>query len=174
MKTKLLLGLALVLCGVVLAVTSYQTLHSKEIVKTSSEKNGVTVEVSIPGAASAGQPVEVVVNVTNAAPESVFYLPWIRALGIHLMNSNKITPEMTPRGKSGPDSVIDYGINYAFPAVEELKPGAHHEWRVDLATLFILKPGKYMISVNLELNQPVIGGWAPFEISTDPLEFVIQ
>lgn len=136
--------------------------------KTSLEKNGVTVEVSLPDAVSVGQPVEMVVNVTNAAPKSVFYLNWIRTLGIHLVDSNKATPEMTPRGK---DSVIDYGIYYATPAVEELKPGEHHEWRVDLGTLFILKPGKYLVSVKLKLSQPALGGTVPFEISTDPLGF---
>jgi hypothetical protein len=111
-----------------------------------------------------------VVNVTNAAPQSVFFMTWIRALGIQLVDSNKATPEMTPRGKSGPDSVIDNGINYATPQISEMKPGEHYEWRVDLGTLFILKPGKYLVSVNLELNGAV-PGVTPFEISTDPLGF---
>ena len=168
MKPKLLLCLALVLGGGLIGCSSSQTLHNGTIAKTSLKKNGVTVEVSLPGAVSAGQPVEMVVNVTNAAPKSVFYLNWIRTLGIHLVDSNKATPEMTPRGK---DSVIDYGIYYATPAVEELKPGEHHEWRVDLGTLFILKPGKYLVSVKLKLNQPVSGGTVPFYISTDPLGF---
>jgi len=139
--------------------------------KTSSEKNGVTVEVSLPDAVSAGQPVEMVVNVTNAGPQSVFFMSWIRTLGIHLVDSNKATPEMTPRGKSGPDSVIDYGINSATPQISELKPGEHYEWRVDLGTLFILKPGKYLVSVKLKLNQPGLGESVPFEISTEPLGF---
>ncbi len=162
------------LFGLVLASSSCQTLQNREIMKTSSEKNAVTVEVSLPGAVSAGQPVEMVVNVTNAGPKSVFYMNWIRSLGIHLVDSNKATPQMTPRGKSGPDAVIDNGIHYATPAVEELKPGEHHEWRVDLGTLFILKPGKYLVYVNLKLNQPAPEGTAPFDISTDPLGFAVQ
>jgi hypothetical protein len=174
MKPKLLLCLALVLSGVVLTCSSCQSLQHRETNKTSSEKNGVTVEVSLPDSVSAGQPVEMVVNVINAGPKSVFYLPWIRTLGIHLVNSNNVTPEMTPRGKRGPDSVIDYGINFATPFLEELKPGEHHEWRVDLGTLFILKPGKYLVSVKLKLSQPALGEMAPLEISTEPLAFAIQ
>jgi hypothetical protein len=178
MKPKLLLGLALVLraglFGLVLASSSCQTFHNGAFTKTSLEKNGVTVGASLRDAVSAGQPVEMVVNVTNAGPESVFYLPWIRTLGIHLVDSNKATPEMTPRGKSGPDSVIDNGIHFATPAVEELKPREHYEWRVDLGTLFILKPGKYLVSVKLKLNQPALEGAVPFDISTDPLGFTVQ
>jgi hypothetical protein len=170
MKPKLILGLALVLSGGLLGCSSSQTLHNGAVVKTSSEKNGVTVEVSLPDAVSAGQPVEMVVNVTNAGPQSVFFMPWIRALGIHLVDSNKATPEMTPRGKSGPNSVIDWG-SFATPAAEEMKPGEHYEWRVDLGTLFILKPGKYLVSLKLKLNQPAPGEWVPFEISTEPLGF---
>jgi hypothetical protein len=173
-NSKLLLCLALVLSGLVLTCSSCQSLQHREIDKTSSGKNGVTVEVSLPDAVSAGQPVEMVVNVTNAVPQSVFFMTWIRALGIHLVDSNKATPEMTPRGKSGPDSVIDPGITYAIPPHRELKPGEHYEWRVDLGTLFILKPGKYLVSVNLKLNMPALGGTVPFVISTDPLKFVIQ
>jgi hypothetical protein len=171
MKSKFILCLALVLSGGLFGCLSSQTLHNGAVKKTSTEKNGVTVEVSLPDAVSAGQPVEMVVNVTNAGPKSVFYMNWIRALGIHFVDSNKATPEMTPRGKSGPDSVIDYGINFATPAVEELKPGEHHEWRVDLGTLFILKPGKYLVCVKLKLNQPAPEGTVPFEISTDSLGF---
>jgi len=167
MKLKLLLGLALVLSGGLFGCSSSQILHNGIITKTSSGKNGVTVEVSLPDAVSAGQPVEMIVNVTNAGPQSVFYMPWIRTLGIHLVDSNKATPEMTPLGK---DSVIDWG-SFATPAEEELKPGEHYEWRVDLGTLFILKPGKYLVSLKLKLNQLVPGGWVPFEISTDPLGF---
>jgi hypothetical protein len=174
MKPKLLLCLALVLSGGLLGCSSSQTLHNGTVKKTSMEKNGVTVEVSLPDAVSAGEPVEMVVNVTNAGPQSVFFMPWIRALGIHLVDSNKATPEMTPRGKSGPDSVIDYGINYATPQTRELKPGGHYEWRVDLGSLFILKPGKYQVSLKLKLNQPAPGEWVPFEISTEPLGFTVQ
>lgn len=174
MNPKLILGLAFILSGGLFGCSSSQTLHNGTIAKTSLEKNGVTVEVSLPDAVSAGQPVEMVVNVTNAAPKSVFYLNWIRTLGIHLVDSNKTTPEMTPRGKSGKDSVIDNGIHYATPAAEELKPGEHHEWRVDLGTLFILKPGKYLVSVNLKLNMPTLGGTVPFDVSTDPLGFTVQ
>ena len=171
MKPKLILCLALVLSGGLFGCSSSQTLHNGAVKKTSSEKNGVTVEVSLPDAVSAGQPVEMVVNVTNVASKSVFFMNWIHALGIHLVDSNKVPPEMTPRGKSGPDSVIDYGIHYATPAVAELKPGEHHEWRVDLGPLFILKPGKFLVSVRLKLSQPALGEWVPFEISTDPLGF---
>jgi ABC-type Fe3+-hydroxamate transport system substrate-binding protein len=171
MKNKLILCLALVLSGGLFGCSSNQTLHNKTITKTSLEKNGVTVKVSLPDAVSAGEPVEMVVNVTNAAPQSVFFVTWIRALGIHLVDSNKATPEMTPRGKSGPDSVIDYGINYATPSMTELKPGEHYEWRVDLGTLFILEPGKYLVSLKLKLSQSVPGGAVPFEISTEPLGF---
>jgi hypothetical protein len=171
MKPKLILCLALVLSGGLFGCSSSQTLHNGAVTKTSLEKNGVTVEVSLPDAVSAGEPVEMVVNVTNAAPKSVFYMNWIRALGIHLVDSNNATPEMTPRGKSGPDSVIDYGINSATPQISELKPGEHYEWRVDLGTLFILKPGKYLVSVNLKFSQSVPGGAVPFEISTAPLGF---
>ena len=171
MNLKFPLCLALVLGGGLFGCSSSRTLHNGTITKTSLEKNGVTVEVSLPDAVSAGQPVEMVVNVTNAGPKSVFYINWIRALGIHLVDSNKATPEMTPRGKSGPDSVIDNGIHFATPAVEELKPGEHHEWRVDLGTLFILKPGKYLVSVKLKLNQPTLEETVPFDISTDPLGF---
>ena len=177
MKPQLLFGLALVLraglFGLVLSSSSCQSLHNGAVVKTSSEKNGVTVEVSLPDAVSTGEPVEMVVNVTNAGPKSVFYMPWIRALGIHLVDSNNATPKMTPRGKSGPDSVIDWG-SFATPAAEELKPGEHHEWRVDLGTLFILKLGKYQVSLKLKLNQRVPGGTVPFNISTDPLEFLVE
>jgi hypothetical protein len=98
-------------------------------------------------------------------------MPWIRALGIHLVDSNDATPKMTPRGKSGPDSVIDYGIKFATPQISELKPGEHYEWRVYLGTLFILNPGKYLVSVKLKLDQPAPGEWVPFEISTEPLAF---
>lgn len=171
MKTKLLLSLAF---GLVLASSSCQSFHNGAFTKTSVEKNGVTVEVSLPDAVSAGQPVEMVVNVTNAGPKSVFFMTWIRALGIHLVDSNKATPEMMPRGKSGPDAVIDYGISFATPDVEDLKPGEHHEWRVDLGTLFILKPGKYQVSLKLKLNQRVPGGTAPFYISTEPLGFTVE
>ena len=171
MKPQIILCLALVSSGGLFGCSSSQTLHDGTIAKTSLGKNGVTVEVSLPDAVSAGQPVEMVVNVTNAAPQSVFYLNWIRTLGIHLVDSNKATPEMTPRGKSGKDSVIDNGIHYATPPVEELKPGAHHEWRVDLGTLFKLKPGTYLVSVNLKLNVPALAGRVPFDISTDPLGF---
>ena len=178
MNPKLILCLALVLslvlAGCTTAPSSCQTLHNGAFKKSSLEKNGVTIEVSLPDAVSAGQPVEMVVNVTNASPKSVFYLNWIRTLGIHLVDSNKATPEMTPRGKSGPDSVIDYGINYAIPPIRELKPGEHHEWRVDLGTLFILKPGKYLASVKLKLNQPALEGTVPFDISTDPLGFTVE
>jgi hypothetical protein len=174
MKPKLLLGLALVLSGGLSGCSSSQIFHNGTIMKTSSGKNGVTVEVSLPDAVSAGQPVEMVVNVTNAAPKSVFFMTWIRALGIQLVDSNKATPEMTPRGKSGPDSVIDYGINFATPQITELKPGEHYEWRVDLGTLFILKPGKYLVSVKLKLSQPALEGAVPFEISTDPLGFTVE
>ena len=173
MKPKLILCLALVLSGLVLTSSSCQSLQHGEINKTSLKKNGVTVEVSLLDTFSAGQPVEMVVNVTNAGPESVFYQPWIRTLGIHLVDSNGAMPEMTPRGKSGSDSVIDSG-SFATPAVEELKPREHHEWRVDLGALFILKSGKYLVYVKLKLNQPAPEGTAPFEISTDPLKFVIQ
>ena len=175
MKPKLLLCLALVwragLFLLILANSSCQTLPNGEITKTSSGKNGVTVEVSLPDAVSAGQPVEMVVNVTNGAPKSIIYMNWIRTLGIHLVDSDKATPEMTPLGK---DSVIDYGIYYAMPAVDELKPGEYHEWRVDLGTLFKLKPGKYHVSVKLKLNQPALEGTVPFDISTNPLEFTVQ
>jgi hypothetical protein len=171
MKPKLLLCLALVLSGVLFGCSSSQTLHNGTVKKTSLEKNGVTAEVSLPGAVSAGEPIEMVVKITNAGPQSVFFVTWIRALGIQLVDSNKATPEMTPRGKSGPDSVIDYGINYAIPSMRELKPGEHYEWRVDLGTLFILKPGKYLVSLELKLSQSVPGGAVPFEISTDPLGF---
>jgi hypothetical protein len=171
MKPKLILCLALVLSGGLFGCSSTQKLHNGAVVKTSLEKNGVTVEVSLPDAVSAGHPVEMVVNVTNAAPQPVFFMTRIRALGIHLVDSNKATPEMTPRGKSGPDSVIDYGINYATPSMTELKPGEQYQWRVDLGTLFILKPGKYLVSVNLKLSQSVPGGTVPFEISTKPLGF---
>jgi hypothetical protein len=171
MKPKLILGLALVLTSGLFGCSSSQTLHSGAILKTSLEKNGVTVGVSLPDAVSAGEPVEMVVNVTNAGPQSVFFMSWIRALGIHLVDSNNATPEMTPRGKSGPDSVIDYGINYATPSMTELKPGEHYEWRVDLGTLFILKPGKYLVSVKLKLNQPAPEGTVPFDISTEPPGF---
>ncbi|HWY31306.1 MAG TPA: hypothetical protein VNX46_11145 [Candidatus Acidoferrum sp.] len=178
MKPKLILCLALILraglFGLILANSSCQTLHSGEITKTSSGKNGVTIEVSLPDIVSAGQPVEMVVNVTNAAPQSVFFMSWIRALGIHLVDSNKATPEMTPRGKSGKDSVIDDGISFATPQITELEPGEHYEWRVDLGTLFILKPGKYLVSVNLKLDQPALEGTVPFDISTDPLGFAVQ
>ena len=174
MKHKLLLCLALALSGGLFGCSSSQILHNGTITKTSSEKNGVTVEVSLPDAVSAGQPVEMVVNVTNAGPQSVFYMNWIRSLGINLVDSNKATPEMTPRGKSGPDSVIDPGIHSATPAVEELKPGEHYEWRVDLGTLFILKPGKYLVSLKLKLNQIAPEGTAPFDISTDPLGFTVE
>jgi len=170
MKPKIILCLALVLGGDLFGCSSSQTLHNGTITKTSLGKNGVTVEVSLPDAVSAGQPVVMVVNVTNAGPQSVFYLPWIRTLGIHLVDSNKATPEMTPRGKSGPDSVIDWG-SFATPAEEELKLGQHYEWRVDLGTLFILKPGKYLISLKLKLSQSAPGGAVPFEILTDPLGF---
>jgi hypothetical protein len=78
------------------------------------------------------------------------------------------TPEMTPLGK---DSVIDYGMHFATPSEKELKPGEHREWRVDLGTLFILKPGKYLVSVKLKLSQPALGERVPFEISTEPLGF---
>ena len=81
---------------------------------------------------------------------------------------------MTPRGKRGKDSVIDDGIYFATPALEELKPGEHHEWRVDLGTLFILKPGKYLVSVKLKLYSPALKGRVPFDISTNPLEFTVQ
>jgi hypothetical protein len=171
MKPKLLLCLALVLSGGLLGCLSSQTLHNGAILKTSLEKNGVTAEVSLPDAVSAGEPVEMAVNVTNAGPQSVFFMPWIRALGIQLVDSNKAMPEMTPRGKSGPDSVIDPGYTFATPAAEELKPGEHYEWRVDLGTLFILKPGKYLVSLKLKLNQPAPGESVPFEISTEPLGF---
>ena len=178
MNPKLLLRLALVwragLFGLILANSSCQTLPNGEITKTSSGKNGVTVEVSLPDAVSAGQPVEMVVNVTNSGPKSVFFLNWIRTLGIHLVDSNKATPGMTPRGKSGKDSVIDNGINYAMPAVDELKPGEHYEWRVDLGTLFILKPGKYRVSLKLKLYSPALKGRVPFDISTNPLEITVQ
>jgi hypothetical protein len=171
MKPKLILCLALILSGGLSGCSSSQLLHNGTVKKTSTEKNGVTVEVSLPEAVSAGQPVEMVVNVTNAGPQSVFFMTWIRALGIHLVDSNKATPEMTPRGKSGPDSVIDYGINFAIPPMTELKPGEHYEWRVDLGSLFILKPGKFLVSVNLKLSQSVPGGTVPFYISTGSLGF---
>jgi len=171
LKSKLILYLALVLSGGLLGCSSSQTLHNGTVKKTSLGKNGVTVEVSLPDAVSAGEPVAMVVNVTNAGPQSVFFMSWIRTLGIHLVDSNKATPQMTPRGKSGPDSVIDYGINSATPQISELKPGEHYEWRVDLGTLFILKPGKYLVSVNLKLNQPGLGESVPFDISTEPLGF---
>jgi hypothetical protein len=174
MNIKHNLCLALVLSGGLFGCSSSQTLHNGTVKKTALEKNGVTVEVSLPGTVSAGQPVEMVVNVTNAGPQSVFFMPWIRALGIHLVDSNKATPEMTPRGKSGPDSVIDYGINYATPQIRELKPAEHYKWRVDLGTLFILKPGKYLVSLKLKLNQPAPGESVPFEISTEPLGFTVQ
>jgi hypothetical protein len=171
MKAKLILCLALVLSGGLFGCSSSQTLHNRAVTKTSSEKNGVTVEVSLPDVVSAGQPVEMIVNVANAGPKSVFFMTWIRALGIQLVDSNKATPEMTPRGKSGPDSVIDSGIYYAIPPHRELKPGEHYEWRVDLGTLFALKPGKYLVSVKPKLNQPALGEWVPLEISTEPLGF---
>ena len=98
-------------------------------------------------------------------------MTWIRALGIHLVDSNKATPEMTPLGNSGPDSVINPGITFAIPPHRELKPGEHYEWRVDLGTLFILKPGKYLVSVKLKLSQAALEGTVPFDISTDPLGF---
>ncbi|HEY3760349.1 MAG TPA: hypothetical protein VGN23_01185 [Verrucomicrobiae bacterium] len=171
MKSKLLLCLALFLSGSLFGCSSSQALLNGTIAKTSSGKNGVTVEVSLPGAVSAGQAVEMVVNVTNAGPKSIFYWDWIRTLGIHLVDSNNAMPEMTPRGKRGPDSVIDNGIYYATPLLLELKPGKHYEWHVDLGTLFILKPGKYLVSLKLKLNQLVPGGTAPFDISTDSLGF---
>ncbi|HEX5397632.1 MAG TPA: hypothetical protein VFY06_01100 [Verrucomicrobiae bacterium] len=174
MKTKLLLCLALVLSGVVLTSSSCQSFRDRQINKTSSEKNGVAVEVSIPGAVSAGQPVEMLVNVTNAGPNSVFFKTWISALGIHLVDSNKATPEMTRRGKSGPDSVIDSGIVYGLPTMKELKSREAYEWRVDLGTLFILRPGEYLVSLKLKLDATAPGGAVPLVISTDPLEFVIQ
>jgi len=84
MKPKLILCLALALSGGLFGCSSSQTLHNGAITKTSLKKNGVTVEISLPDAVSAGQPVEMVVNVTNAAPQSVFFMTWIRALGIWL------------------------------------------------------------------------------------------
>jgi hypothetical protein len=45
---------------------------------------------------------------------------------------------------------------------------------VDLGTLFILKPGKYLVSVKLKLSQSVPGGAVPFDISTDPLGFTVE
>lgn len=162
------------LFGLVLANSSCQKLQNEKIMKTSSKKNDVTVEVSVPATVPTGQPVEMLVNITNAGPGSVFYMPWIRALGIHLVDSNNTMPELTPRGKSGVDSVIDYGINSATPTLAELKPGGHREWRVDLSALFILKPGKYRVSVKPEFSLFVPGEEHLFKISTDPIGFTIQ
>ena len=171
MKTKLLLGLALVLCGGLLGCSSSQTLHNRAIMKTSLEKNGVTAEVSLPDAVSAGQPVEMIVKITNAGSQTVYYgcVDGIRELRIHLVDSRNAVPELTPAGKK----VIGMPEIYFSYRVEALKPGEHYEWRVDLATLFIFRPGTYQVSVNLEFNSAV-PGVTPFDISTDPLRFAVE
>ena len=168
MKPKLLLGLALVLSGGLFGCSSSQLLHNGAVKKTSTEKNGVTVEVSLPEAVSTGQPVEMVVNVTNAGSQTVYYahVDGIRELRIHLVDSRNAMPELTPEGRKSigvPESYYEY-------LVEPLKPGEHYEWRVNLATLFNFRPGTYQVSVNLELNDAV-PGVTPFEISTEPLGF---
>ena len=99
MNPKLILGLALVLGGGLIDCSSSQTLHHGAVKKTSSEKNGVTVGVSLPDAVSMGQPLEMVVNVTNAGPKSVFFMTWIRALGIHLVDSKVQAAQDQPKAQ---------------------------------------------------------------------------
>jgi|ERR1700722_5545715 len=168
MKSKLILCLALVLSGGLFGCSSSQTLHNGTITKTSSEKNDVTVEVSLPDAVSAGQPVEMIVKITNAGSQTVYYgcVDGIRELRIHLVDSRNAVPELTPAGKK----VIGVPEDYYSYRVEALKPGEHYEWRVNLATLFNFRPGTYQVSVNLGFNSAV-PGVTPFEISTDPLGF---
>jgi hypothetical protein len=168
MKSKLLLCLALVLSGGLLGCSSSPTLHNGTVKKTSLEKNGVTAEVSLPDAVSAGQPVEMVVRIVNTGSQMVYYarVDGIRELRIHLVDSRNAMPELTPEGRKSigvPESYYEY-------LVEPLKPGEHYEWRVDLATLFSFRPGTYKVSLNLDLNSTV-PGVTPFKISTEPLEF---
>jgi hypothetical protein len=159
------------LFGLVLASASGQTLQNREIVKTSSGKNGVTVEVSLPEVVSTGQPVEMAVKITNSGSHTVYYarVDEIRELRIHLVESRNVVPELTPKGKK----VIDVPEIYYSYRVEALRPGEHYEWRVDLGTLFKLKAGKYQVCVNLDFNGAV-PGVTRFEISTDPLGFAVQ
>jgi hypothetical protein len=168
MKPKLILCLALVLSGGLLGCSSSQTLHNGTVKKTALEKNGVTAEVSLPDAVSAGQPVEMVARITNTGSQMVYYarVDGIRELRIHLVDSRNAMPELTPEGRKSigvPEIYFSY-------LVEPLKPGEHYEWRVDLATLFNFRPGTYKVSLNLDLNS-FVPGVTPFNISTEPLEF---
>ena len=159
MVLGLLTGLILISC---------QTLQSKEIRKTSLGKQDVTAEVSVPNSVSPGQPVEMLVKITNDGSQTVYYacVDGIRELGIRLVGYANSVPELTPSGKK----VIGVPEIYFSYLVEPLKPGEHYEWRVDLATLFNFRPGTYQVSVNLEFNGAV-PGVTPFNISTEPLEF---
>lgn len=165
MRPKLLLCLALVLAG-----GSCQTLQSRGIVKTPLEKNGVTVEVSVPDAVSLGQPVEMTVRITNTGSQTVYYayVDGIRELDIHLIDSRNVMPELTPYGRHFIGEAAN--LIYSTYAIIPLKPGEHYEWRVDLATLFEFQPGTHQVSAQLGLNEPT----TPFVISTEPLRFTVQ
>lgn len=123
--------------------------------------------VSVPRETAVDQPVDMLITLTNQGPEEIM-------LGrgndsdnctIQVLDSKKRACPLTPLGKQmmGRDG-IDLSLHSGAP----LKQGEFHTW-IDLVKYFQLKPGKYTISVVVELNLHT----HPFKIAVEDVEFEI-
>jgi len=163
-----LLPLSMILMAV---FTSCSALQPKGSVTTTATKNAIKLDITLPGSAQAGHAVDVVVRLTNTGPVTVFFpeIDGVRELGIRVLDSNSATPELTDLGKArlGTGSSQE---GYEKYVIKALASGQYHEWRIDLNALYKLAPGKYHLSLSIELNLHL----TPFVISEDPVEFNLQ
>jgi len=145
--------------------SSCYSSHPKDSTKRSSTTNGISLEIAMPASVRAGQPIEMVLELTNTSPRAIFFgqIDGVHELGIHVLDSKKATPELTPLGK---DRLLGNPNKYN---TQTLLPNQSREWHVELNTLFKLVPGTYLVSASIELNRQLY----PFVVSVDGVKIKI-
>jgi hypothetical protein len=129
----------------------------KENMKKSSIANDVELEISLPGSVVVGDPVEMVLRLTNQGIQMRYWTHTngVYELGINVDDAKNSAAALTILGQqegAGPFNPFSY-LNVASRVGSELPPGDSHEWRIDLSKYFVLAPGSYTVSATMLLGQ---------------------
>ena len=142
--------------------------------KAESLRNGVMLQVSVPTAVNAGDSVALQIRLTNTGKETAYFgeINDFAEYDIDIHDPSGSRPLLTTDGKYrlGGDGTGDSLRRLGGMNIIPILPGNFKEWKIDLAQSYIFKPGKYSLSVSLNINPQFLD----FPITSKPITFSVK
>lgn len=117
--------------------------------------NGVTLSVTMPARCVEQKPIFAAVTLKNGSDDDIFWDSrgtLVQELGLWVWDEHNKQPAMTEDGKI---LLNEPNRSSVYRSVSmRLAKGDSHTWDVDLSEFYILKPGRYSLSITVNVGIP--------------------